>query len=69
MAHEEIPFKDISMLSSGGYFPAERNRLGNFGSSQYEDHLCIIITILDQWFQICCFHIFVFLTLSAIFIN
>ena len=43
VAHEENPFKDISIFSSGGYFSAEWNRLTNFGRGQYEDHLCRII--------------------------
>ena len=30
VAHEEIPFKDISIFSSGGYFSAKRNHLSNF---------------------------------------
>ena len=30
VAHEGIPFRDVSIFSSGGYFSAERNHLSNF---------------------------------------
>ena len=37
--------KDISIVSSGGHFSAEKNGLSNFGRDQYEEYLCEIMSI------------------------
>ena len=65
VVQKEISLKDISYLELWWPFcSTKQNRLFNFGRGRHEEHFCINILNLDQWFRRRC-HLNIFLIYSC----